>query len=297
MNETAQKMEITLSLTKRDPTSPALKVIGRNRVVIKAGTVFDIRVFSQDFEVMLLDGELEPGSNYGVICGASGAPYLFNVDRGLPIHCFAGFHFAPGGNATGRAGGDDITAINPCSVWDLKFRPECPDPRGAFFINGPRGPAWLDIYKLGKNHLIDGTSKFGVTIADHFDPPQNPAGGYFDRLDHPTAVKVLAHHGKTLASVEELAFAAHGVTENSALGIDPKITGLDAPRTSQFGMMQATGSTWDWCHDENGRPSLFGGAWDGGQHAGSRCAFLDLWPEHSYEYLSVRGRSDHLQLA
>ena len=40
-----------------------------------------------------------------------------------------GFHYAPGGNAPARSGGDDVPAINPCSLWDVAFRPACADQR------------------------------------------------------------------------------------------------------------------------------------------------------------------------
>jgi hypothetical protein len=293
-----------LGLRKDDPTLPALIVTGPQSIAIRAGTMFAGHTFRKQTPIALRalvhsDTCFIAGSDYGVVVRA-GKPFALRVYRGLPVgeEVIAGFHFAPGGNAPARAGGDEIPAINPRSLWDTNFRPACPDPRGTFFINGPAGPAWLDIYKLGKDHLIDGTSKFGVTIADGNDPPQNPAGGYFDRLDYDTAVAVMKHHGKTLASVDELMFAADGVTEKIALGHDPKITGLDAPRTSQFGMMQATGSIWDWCHDGSlqPRPSIFGGSWLYGGSAGSRCALVGYWPGHSNESLGARGRSDHLQL-
>jgi len=265
-------------LIKTDPAAPALMVNGRGRV-----------------------GEtLVPGADYGVIVDAGGRPYIERLTT-LPIAaaCLGGFHFAPGGNAADRSGGDIVPVVNRYSLWDINFRPACPDPRGMAVHEVAGIKCWLDIYLLGKDHLADGTSRFGVTIADGNDPPQNPAGGYFAKLDYPTAAAVMKHHGKSLASVDELRAAAHGVTERSSASRDPKITGLDAARTGCRGLMQATGNLWAWCHDgdpDQPRASLFGGSWCNGDSAGSRYASVDFWPDYSDENIGARGRGDHLQL-
>jgi hypothetical protein len=108
---------------------------------------------------------------------------------------------------------------------------------------------------------------------------------------------VLASHGKGVLSLEEFFAAAYGVTEKTAAGDNPKTTGLDAPRTSRFGLMQATGNMWVWgrSNDVQPRASLFGGSWLGGDSAGSRYAYLGCWPGLSSGDLGARGRSDHLQ--
>lgn len=110
---------------------------------------------------------------------------------------------------------------------------------------------------------------------------------------------MLASHGKGLLSIEEFFAAAYGVTEKSADKGDPDMTGLDAPRTSKFGLMQATGNMWVWGHDgdpDEPRASSFGGSWISGDLAGSRYAYVGVWPEYSSDDLGARGRSDHLQL-
>ena len=168
------------------------------------------------------------------------------------------------------------------------------------YIGDARTPFWADIYLLGVNHLTDGTSKLGVTIADGDSPPQNLEGGHFDELDYATAVAVMKHHGKGLLSIEEFFAAAFGVTEKTVHKGDPSITKLDAARTSKFGLMQATGNLWVWGHDgdpDEPRPSIFGGSWFVDDSAGSRQASVDNWAGHSGENLGARGRSDHLQLA
>ena len=289
------------ALVKADPNTPALLVTGRDAIAIKPGTIFAGRTFDQDTHVPLPAEGLSPGADYGVVVTADAiklekltfAPLLTGAYIG-------GFHFAPGGNAAGRSGGDEQPAINPFSVWDVNFRPACDDPRGMVLVEKPGQKFWCDIYLLGTNHLGDGTSKFGATIADGDDPPQKSGTeDCFDGLDYATAVEVMKHHGKGLLSVEEFFAVAFGVTEKTARDKDPKKTGLDAPRTSKFGVMQATGNLWAWGHDgdpDMPRASLFGGAWWVGDSAGSRSAGVACnWPDDSDEDVGARGRSDHLQ--
>ena len=300
-------------LVKADPNSPALIVLGPDSIAIKAGTIFAGMKFEQDTPLPQPEGGLVAGADYGVVVTVTGSPGI--VQLKLPpsdIH-FAGFHYAPGGNAAGRSGGDGKPAINPFSLWDLNFRPTCPDPRGMALVKRSRGHVagglvaaeifdlfWCDIYLLANNHLDLGTSAFGATIADGEDTPQKPGHGKFVKLDYDTALTVMKHHGKGLLSVEEFFAAAYGVTEKSSADEDPEVTKLDAPRTSKFGLMQATGSMWVWGHDGDPdvpRASLFGGSWISGGRAGSRCASLGHWPDYSDDAVGARGRSDHLQLA
>jgi len=286
-------------LAKRDKTSPAIKVAGHSAIV-KAGVAFRDTTFKKDTDVKA------PAEGY-----AAGCDYVVTTERGKPVakpmetaripaNAIGGFHFAPGGNAMGTAGGDSIPAINQHSIWDRNFRPACGDPRGMTLVDVPaKGRVWCDIYLLGKDHLENGTSRHGVTIADGADLPQNPAGGSFSKFDYDAACAVMKHHGKQLLGAEEFFAAAYGVTEKTAAPTEPKLTDLDAPRTSRWGLMQATGNMWIWGtdgHPDLPRPSLFGGSWLYSGDAGSRSALLDYWPVISYINIGARGRSDHLQL-
>jgi hypothetical protein len=289
----------TSSLIKPDLAAPVLFVTGREAIGIKAGTIFAGHTFAVDTDVKLPDGGLERGTDYAVCFGHGGlvAQKLLHAAIGETV--IGGFHFAPGGNASARAGGDDIPAINPHSLWDLKFRPTCPDPGGMTRVQKPGDTFWCDIYLAGANCAEAGTSVFGATIADGDDRPVDAAGKKYKRFDYETAVAVMSAHGKQLLSVEEFFAAAIGVTEKSAASSNPVVTGLDALRTSKFGLMQATGNMWVWGHDgdpDTPRPSVFGGSWWFDDHAGSRCADLGDWPDNSDECIGARGRSDHLQL-
>jgi hypothetical protein len=300
MNAPTRKIIGTSSLAKADSTTPALIVTGPCSIAIKGGTTVGGAIFRENTPVSLLEGWPEAGVDYGVIAADVGTAYIEKLPASYTgFKYFGGFHVAPGGNASAHNGGDDDPAINPYSLWDLNFRPACPDPRGMVLIETARGKLWCDIYLLGADHNLDGTSKFGVPIADHYNPPANPDGGRFSRLDYDIANVVMRHHGKKLLSLEEFHVAADGVAEMTACGSDPKLTGLDAPRTSKFGLMQATGNMWIWGKSDNShlpRASFFGGSWRSDGSAGSRYAYVGLWPGSSDDYLGARGRGDHLQL-
>lgn len=287
-------------LGKANPAAPALRVDGQREIAVKAATRFGGHTFAEDFRLAPPEGGYKPGTDYVVRVTEGDAEVVVNDGALTPDQVLGGFHFAPGGNATGRSGGDDVPAINPHSVWDASFRPACPDPRGMVLVQGPAGPFWCDIYLLGADHLVDGTSRHGVRIADGDTPPQNPAGSKLKRFEFEHANAVLAHHGKQLLSLEEFFAAAFGVTERTAAGTDPKVTGLDAARTSRWGLMQAAGNLWVWGHDGDPdvpRACLLGGAWWGDGLAGSRRANVDVWPGNSDGDLGARGRCDHLNPA
>ena len=49
---------------------------------------------------------------------------------------------------------DRIKGINEFSIWDVKFRPSCEDPRGMALVSGQ---FWADIYFTNTNHEVNGT--------------------------------------------------------------------------------------------------------------------------------------------
>jgi hypothetical protein len=108
-----------------------------------------------------------------------------------------------------------------------------------------------------------------------FAAGQGQGRGY-KKLDQPTAIEIYAALGKQLLGPEEFFAAAFGVTEGTSLEDDPETTKLDAPRTSKWGVMQATGnmSTWGTDGDPDGQRQAwrFGGGWVDGGFAGSRYA-------------------------
>jgi hypothetical protein len=276
--------------------APIFTVTGPVTIAILAGTTIDTMSFNEDTVISLTDPK--PGTDYAVRIEGS-QPMAYACSDGVPADAIGGFHYALGGNAAVRAGGDDQPAINPFSCWDAGFRPTCPDPRSMALVDQDGLRFWCDIYLLGVDHLTKGTSRFGETIADGDDLPATIDGkGKVKRCDFPTVQAIYAHHGKQLLTYDEFRAAAFGVTEKSAADDEPETTGLDAARTSRFGIMQATGNMWVWGTDgdpDEARPGIFGGSWIDRSHAGSRCAYLDYWPDNSHGDLSARGRSDHLE--
>ena len=276
-----------MRIVRQDPALPIFLATGRDTIAVRAGTEFhDSRLragFLRELELEIAPALLVPGTDLDIVLTSDDRLAVVAGRSSDGADMVGGFHYAPGGNAEARTGADAIPAINPFSIWDAGFRPACPDPRGMFVITLPDGRrSWIDIYKLGVDHLAQGTSRCGVTIADGRDPPIAIGGkGKTARLDFATARDILAHHGKQLLTYDEFRIAAFGVTEKTAAARDPKVTGLDAARTSRFGMMQATGNLWDWGTDgdpDHVRASIFGGSWIDGGYAGSRYAYLDSWP-------------------
>lgn len=231
-----------------------------------------------------------------------------------------GFHYAPGGNATGVAGGDTTPAINAYSFWDLKFKPECPDPRGMTLV---ADGFWADIYLLGQDWLTNGTSAYNVTIADGLSPPKIPTkfGGNgttaYVSLTWWEAAEVMRANGKRLSTYSEFAALAYGTTEaaSATAATDPVSTILRAESTSKWGIMLSTGNmyvwgdefagpygTTAWTANTGGRGStfnlpngpVFGGHWGSGANSGSRSVSLGVAPTDFGDNIGARGVADHL---
>ena len=288
-------MTSDIRIAARPSPAAAILVATASAIAIRAGTTVEIdgKPFAFESETPVSLGELVAGKDYGVGIDALGGVFASALsDNPLSGPWIGGFHFAPGGNASERSGGDSTPAINPYSVWDRDFRPACPDPRGMTLVDAKDGHHfWADIYLLGVDHKENGTSRYGVEIAD---------GRSLPRLDFKIASEIVADHGKRLLTYDEFRTAAFGVTERSSADGDPKKTGLDAARTSKFGLMQASGNLWVWGtdgHPDDPRPSIFGGAWFDGSLSGSRFARLGGWGVDSYGVISARGASDHLNPA
>ena len=231
-----------------------------------------------------------------------------------------GFHYAPGGNASAQAGGNSTPQINEYSFWDLNYRPSTDDPRGMTLV---AGGFWSDIYLLNTNPDVNGTSKYNETIADGSSPPVIPAtlGGNgsttYGSLTWFEAMSIATAMGKKAFTQPQFMTAMYGVTEATDAGSDPGTTGLDAPRTSRWGVMQATGNLWTWGQDRGGpnasaswnantsgfgseysapNVSLLGGSWSYGVNAGSRSSDWNDSASNSGNYFGMRLVCDHLQL-
>ncbi len=325
-------------ISKLDQYTPCLTKTGAGSISLKAGTTvvmpgFKTLNFPVDSVVTM--PTLVAGTDYAVYVTPDGnvvASSNFTAPTGYnaaTIRKIGGFHYAAGGNAsaTARAGGDTTPAINLYSIWDLKFRPSAADPRGMVRVPGV---GWVDIYLANVDCDLNGTSKSGVVIADGASLPKIPSaiGGdgsaAFGSFNWYNATRLAAAYGKRLLDYGEFLTAAFGVTEATAIGVEPPNATIDAPRTSIYGLMQASGNMWVWgkgellnpggtggagwkditdgggqaylYNDEGLKKPLFGADWADGSAAGSRAAYWANSPLGSYGSVGLRCACDHVCL-
>jgi hypothetical protein len=219
-----------------------------------------------------------------------------------------GYHYIPSGRPTAVNNGSPTGAaeILEYSIWDLTWRPECPDPRGMSCIDGR---FWSDLYLCGKTSYA-GTdfsavpsSKIGLTIADNSDPCLIPSfyGGNGSTAytltggNNPGSwynfAEVAHSFGKRLMWSWEFQAAAFGAPEAGSRGTDPGTVIWE--RASKWGLAQATGTLYTWGAERVGiytsgsntntggrgteyadapRAVLLGGGWGNGSDSGSRFA-------------------------
>ena len=268
------------------------------------------------------------GTDYAIWCKPDGTLEATSNHTSPPVansRKIGGFHYAPGGNATAQSGGNTTPQINEYSFWDLKFRPNCPDPRGMTLV---AGAFWSDIYRTGVDHHVNGSSRFNVAYARGTTPPKRPLafGGNgsatYSSFNWWEASEVAKSHGKRLPTYGEYAALAYGTTENSSVGTDQNSTVLNAAYTSKWGVIQSSGVLWswgdefatgsigtfDWFNEAGGRgniyqagsqsirAALFGGAWFSGVNSGSRASFWGDRPVDSSGSFGAVLLGDHLQL-
>lgn len=307
------------TLLKTNTSAPAWVKSGSALITSQAIT-YSIAGVAHDIaaSVAITLPALTAGSDYAIYATTDGrllADLNWSAPAGEPAGTtrkLGGFHVA----LTGE--------ISAYSLWDLNYRPSCPDPRGMVCINGM---FWADIYLLGVNHHVDGTSRANVTIADGASPPKIPTiyngngSTAYPDLTWFVAQDVLQSHGKRCPSWAEFSMLAFGVSEGESVGADPVTTKHDAPRRSRWGIEQATGNLWVWGADNAGitgetaaaswqaitggrgsvyvatvRAVLLGASWDGAGYSGSRSAYWYSSPSVSHGSIGVRGLSDHLTL-
>lgn len=335
MSALAARAPATGYFFKADPMSVVFVKTGAGTINVKAGTKVEVNGAVIEFATAtaVTMPALTAGTDYAIyVCddGEIVADASFTAPTGYTTtdsRQIGGFHYAPGGNATGTSGGDTTPAINEYSLWDLKWRPACPDPRGMTLVNDS---FWVDIYLTGVDHHVNGTSKYNVTIADGSSPPKIPTvfGGNgsttYSTFMWYEANEVMQSHGKDLLSYGEFSMAAQGTTEETSGGTDPVSTILREDYTSKWGVMLSTGNVLVWGRDlsyiGDGSTSfswqdvagskgnvnrqgtyglavaLLGGGWDYAANSGSRASNWNATPWASSSYIGARGRCDHLRL-
>ena len=309
---------------KADPSAVVFTKTGNGTASIKAGTyVFvgsTLVTFASATPITM--PTLTAGTDYTVWVKDDGTIQATNNYSSAPgagnWRKIGGFHYAPGGNATGTSGGSTAPQINEYSFWDLKFRPSCPDPRGMTLV---ANSFWADIYLCGVDHYTNGTSKYNVTHADGSSPPKRPAAfGGNGTLTYSGGnwwnfAEVFSAYGKRLPTYQEFAALAYGTTEASSVGTDQGSSVLNAAYTSKWGVIQASGVLWtwgdefgggaaaaSWTANTDGRGSTyqmenavrFGGNWDDAANSGSRCSGWTNSPTDANDSIGGRGVCDLL---
>jgi len=313
-------------LSKVDPYTVAFSKTGNGTASIKAGTSVMVGSVSVKYvsATAITMPTLVAGTNYAiwvkdnaVIQATTNHSTAPDAGNWLKI---GGFHYAPGGHSGSPGGGNATPQINEYSFWDLKFRPECFDPRGMTLV---ADSFWADIYLLGVDHLTNGTSAYNVTIADGASPPKIPTkfGGTgtsaYASLTWYEACEVLRSWGKRAPTYSEFAALAYGTTEASSIGTDPVSTTWNATYISKWGVAQSSGNLWiwgdefgggaagaGWVANTGGRGStyqqenavIFGGDWGDTSNSGSRCSFWNYAPSNSRNFFGARAVCDHLIL-
>jgi hypothetical protein len=240
-----------------------------------------------------------------------------------------GYHYIPSGRPTAVNNGSPTGAaeILEFSLWDLTYRPSCPDPRGMACINDA---FWIDLYLAGATSYAGSTfsavpsSKIGLTIADGSSAPLVPAqyGGNgsttYGSFTWYEASEMAASFGKRLPSYGEFSAAAFGAPEATSRGTDPGTVIWE--RASKFGLAQATGVIWQWGSDyalagspaawttnpTEGRGDVYdsgfsravsrGGNWLNTSLSGSRAALWLNTPWASNDGIGARFAAGHLVL-
>ena len=244
----------------------------------------------------------------------------------------AGYHYIPSGRPTAfNSGSPTATAeILEYSIWDLTWRPECPDPRGMANIDGR---FWCDLYLCGKTSYAGTTfsavpsSKIGLTIADNSDPALIPSfyGGNGSTAytltggNNPGSwynfAEVAHSFGKRFMWSWEFQAAAFGAPEAGSRGTDPGTVIWE--RQSKWGLAQATGTLVVWGAERVGiytsgsntntggrgtefadapRAVVLGGDWSAGGASGSRYASWAFVPSNGGSNFGARFAAGHLTL-
>ena len=307
--------------------SVAFVKTGAGTASVKAGTKAFVNglVVSFSVDTPIAMPAFTAGTDYAIYVADDGsviADANFTQPTGYApesVLQIGGFHYAPGGNATGlNTGGIGGAQINEYSFWDLKWRPNCIDPRGMTLVCNK---FWSDIYLTGTDHVTNGTSKYAVGLADGMSPPKIPAefGGNGSALYETytlwEASEIASAHGKRLPTFGEFAALAFGTKEGVARGTKPLAAVWEANWISKWGVCQSSGNyhVWGgefgggaanaaWATNTGGRGNtyslsniaLFGGMWSYAINAGSRCSSWTTQPSSSGTGQGSRFVCDHL---
>ncbi|MEW7009482.1 hypothetical protein [Lentilitoribacter sp. EG35] len=256
-------VSIPALFSKTDMFSPALFKDGLT-VKVKTGTVVPVdgAVVTMVADTLVTLPTMVAGTDYRVVVQTDGTPIAQLYSDALPTGAtiIGGFHYLTGAAATGlNSGGGWTDEILEWSMWDLNYRPACPDPRGMTRV-GSAG-FWVDIYFCGNSSNDDGVSRNNDPILTGTNPPKRSSdyGGngteVLPEMNWWDANEFVRQWGKRLPSYEEMCLAGFGTNETGGRGSHPITTGLgttnagassDPNFTSKWGVIQVTGCVWIW---------------------------------------------------
>jgi len=278
------------------------------------------------------------GTDYYIYAKSDATFYISASDSITTDRLIGGFHYglveeseAPTGNKTEADDMVKIRGINKYSFWDLKYRPVA-STKGMVNI----GKRWYDIYLLNSEHITNGTSKAGLTIAGGTADlgrgiPKIPLeyGGNgtitYGKFTWFQACEIGKAHNKELISYAEFPTIAYGVNEQKSSQTNAYETVVGkiehySNLTSKYGIEQAAGVEWIWGLDVQGiggdgwktgltdgrgdiyayanQPTavLLGGSRADGVLAGSRASHWSNCVWDSAWNIGCRFACDHLEL-
>ena len=280
-------LKISSLLFDKPSKGPLFIKVSPSSIKIPAGLKLTVGAESfkvvSDYTLTLASNLLVPetktaGTDYFVYAKSDATFYISSNENITTDRQIGGFHYGLVGEteaATGNKTEADmvkIRGINAYSFWDLKYRPIASS-KGMINI----GRRWYDIYLLNSEHITNGTSKAGATIAAGATTngraiPKIPLeyGGNgtltYGKFTWFQACEIAKAHNKQLISYAEFPTIAYGVTE----GVSSSTNGYETVAgkiehyphlTSKYGIEQATGTEWIWGSDVGGNYPTTDWAW------------------------------------
>jgi len=264
---------------------------------VGSSTIELTAAYQLDLNTNLDTGTKTAGTDYYVYAKSDSTFYI-SADKTIATdRLIGGFHYglvpeteAPTGNKT-EVDMVAIRGINQYSFWDLKFRPVA-NPEGMVYIGG----RWYDIYLLNSEHITNGSSKAGATIAGGTTDngraiPKIPLeyGGdgsvNYGKFTWFQACEIAKVHSKELISYSEFPTIAYGVTEqksSSTDGYEVNVGKIEhySNLTSKYGIEQATGVEWIWGEDVGGNRDEGSTSWAWRDKADGRGKIYALHDNH-----------------
>lgn len=262
-------------LNKPDAFAAAFHLEDGNKLRLKIGVTLDGKEFAPD---IVMPAQPKKGTDYII------------VEKNGKLRAIPGFFpEAVGGFHLGLSG-----AIKRYSIWDGKFRPNCPDPRGQVLV---QDLFWGDIYPLNTEAAVAGTSRAGLPIATGKNPTTiGTAGMRMRGLNIFEAEQVMDSHSKQLFTAAEYALAMRGIKEGARAPRLPTKIGHIKGLESDWGIELGCGVIYVWGREktQHGYCRILGGSWRT-VDSGPRRLDFDI-ADYSIDYIGARGRCDHLIL-